>query len=54
MEPLGSEPSDLVQIMIPRWAHGRIEALLIAAQSAMEPEDYIAAVLEGHVRRLNL
>jgi hypothetical protein len=54
MEPLDSEPCDLVQIMIPRWAHSRIEALLVAAQSAAEPENYIIAVLEGHVRRLNL
>jgi hypothetical protein len=46
--------SDLVQVMIPRWTHKRIEALLVAAQSAMEPEDYIIAVLEGHARRLNL
>jgi hypothetical protein len=54
MEPLNSEPSDLVQIMIPRWTHNRIEALLVTAQSAMEPEDYIVAVLEGHMRSLNL
>jgi hypothetical protein len=54
MEPLNSEPSDLVQITIPRWTHSRIEALLVAAQSAAGPEDYIVAVLEGHARRLNL
>jgi hypothetical protein len=54
MEPLNSEPSDLVQVMIPRWTGNRIEALLVAAQSAAEPEDYIVAVLEGHARRLNL
>jgi hypothetical protein len=54
MEPLNPEPSDPVQIMIPRWTHNRIETLLVAAQSAMEPEDYIVAVLEGHVRSLNL
>jgi hypothetical protein len=40
--------------MIPRWTHNKIEALLVAAQSAMEPEAYIVAVLEGHVRRFNL
>jgi hypothetical protein len=54
MEPLDSEPCDPVQTMIPRWTHSRIEALLVAAQSAAEPENYIIAVLEGHVRRLNL
>jgi hypothetical protein len=54
MEPLNSEPPDLVQIMISRWTHNRIEALLVAAQSAAEPENYIVAVLEGLVRRLNL
>ena len=54
MGPVNSEPSDLVQIMIPRWTNNRIEALLVTAQSAMEPEDYIVAVLEGHVRSLNL
>jgi hypothetical protein len=32
MEPVNSEPSDLVQVMIPRWTHTRIEALLVAAQ----------------------
>ena len=54
MEPLNSEPSDLVQIMIPRWTHNRIEALLVTVQSAMEPEDHVVAVLEGHMRSLNL
>jgi hypothetical protein len=54
MGPVNSEPSDLVQIMIPRWTNNRIEALLVTAQSAMEPEDYIVAVLKGHVRSLNL
>ena len=54
MEPFNPEPPDLVQIMIPRWTHNRIEALLVAAQSAAEPDDYIVAVLEDHVRRLNL
>jgi hypothetical protein len=43
-----------VRVMIPRWTRNRIEALLVAAQSAAEPEEYIVAVLEGHARRLNL
>jgi hypothetical protein len=54
MEPLSSEPPDLVQVMIPRWVYNRIVTLLVAVQSGAAPEDYIVAVLEGHVRRLNL
>jgi hypothetical protein len=54
MEPLSREPPDLVQIMIPRWVYNRIVTLLVAVQSGADPEDYIVAVLEGHVRRLNL
>jgi hypothetical protein len=54
MESVNCEPSELLHVMIPRWTHSRIEALLVAAQSAAEPDDYIVAVLEGHVRRLNL
>jgi len=54
MEPLASEPPDLVQIMIPRWVYNRIAVLLIAAQGGAKVEDYVVAVLEGHMRRLNL
>ena len=54
MEPLASEPPDLMQVMIPRWVYNRIVTLLVAVQSGTAPEDYIVAVLEGHVRRLNL
>jgi hypothetical protein len=54
MEPLSSEPSDLMQVMIPKWVYNRIVTLLVAVQSGADPEDYIVAVLEGHVRRLNL
>jgi hypothetical protein len=54
MEPLNSEPRDLMQVMIPRWVYNRIVTLLVAVQSGAKPEDYIVAVLEGHVRRLNL
>jgi hypothetical protein len=43
-----------MQIMIPRWVYNRIVTLLVAVQSAAKPEAYIVAVLEGHVRRLNL
>jgi hypothetical protein len=54
MESLSSEPPDLMQVMIPRWVYNRIVTLLVAVQSGAAPEDYIVAVLEGHVRRLNL
>jgi len=54
MEPLASEPPDLMEIMIPRWIYNRIAVLLIAAQGGAKVEDYIVAVLEGHMRRLNL
>jgi hypothetical protein len=54
MEPFNSDSSDHVEIMIPRWVYNRIAVLLVAAQSATRPEDYIVAVLEGHARRLNL
>jgi hypothetical protein len=53
MEPLASKPPDLVQITIPRWIYNRIAALLTAAQGGAKVEDYIIAVLEGHMRRLN-
>jgi hypothetical protein len=54
MEPLASAPPDLVQVMIPRWVYNRIAVLLIAAQGGAKVEEYIVAVLEGHMRRLNL
>jgi hypothetical protein len=54
MEPFASKPPDLVQVTIPRWVYNRIVTLLVAVQSGANPEDYIVAVLEGHVRRLNL
>jgi hypothetical protein len=54
MESLSSEPPDLMQVMIPKWIYNRIVTLLVAVQSGADPEDYIVAVLEGHVRRLNL
>ncbi len=53
------EPPDLVQITIPRWVYKRIAALLTAANAGEYVDDeriegYVVAVLEGHVRRLNL
>jgi hypothetical protein len=59
MEPLASEPPDRIGIMIPRWVYNRISVLLLAANAGEyvtdeRVEEYIVAVLEGHVRRLNL
>jgi hypothetical protein len=54
MESLNSDSLDQMQVMIPRWVYNRIVTLLVAVQSGAKPEDYIVAVLEGHVRRLNL
>jgi len=59
MEPLASETPDRIEIMIPRWVYNRIAVLLVAANageyvSNERVEEYIAAVLEGHARRLNL
>jgi hypothetical protein len=59
MEPLASEPPDRIEITILRWVYNRIAALLTAANAGEyvsndRVEEYIAAVLEGHVRRLNL
>ena len=53
MEPLASKPPNLVQIAIPRWIYNRIAVLLIAAQGGAKVEDYVLAVLQGHLRRLN-
>lgn len=49
-----SDSQDQMEVMIPRWVYNRIVTLLVAVQSGAKPEDYIVAVLEGHVRKLNL
>jgi hypothetical protein len=59
MESLASEPPDRVGILIPRRVYNRIAVLLLAANggeyvSNERVEEYVVAVLEGHVRRLNL
>ena len=59
MEPLTGEPPDLMETMIPHWVYNRIAALLAAANAGEyvgneRVEGYVVAVLEGHVRRLNL
>jgi predicted transcriptional regulator len=59
MEPLASEPPDRIEMMIPRWVYNRIAALLAAANAGEyvdneRVERYVVAVLEGHIRRLNI
>ena len=43
-----------IGVMIPYWMYRRIQIFLIAIKSSAKPDDYIAAILEGHIRRLNL
>jgi hypothetical protein len=45
---------DFIQVMIPYWIYRRVCTALTFMGSSTKPEDYIVAVLEGHVRRLNL
>jgi hypothetical protein len=46
------EPCDM-SVMIPYWMYRRICDMLVTVGSAAKPEEYITAVLEGHVRKLN-
>jgi len=43
-----------IAVMVPYWLYRRICETLVALNVTTKPEDYIVAVLEGHVRRLNL
>jgi len=43
-----------IQVTIPYWIYRRDCHALIAMGSSAKPEDYIVAVLEGHVRGPNL
>jgi hypothetical protein len=49
----GDEPGE-ISVMIPYWVYRRICDMLVAVGSAAKPEEYITAILEGHVRKLNL
>jgi hypothetical protein len=49
----GNERGD-ISVMIPYYVYRRICNMLVAVGSAAEPEEYITAILEGHVRKLNL
>ena len=43
-----------ISVMIPHPTYRRILAYLAAIQSPLEPEELIASILEGWLRRLNL
>jgi len=43
-----------ISVMIPHPTYRRILAYLAAIQSPLQPEELIASILEGWVRRLNL
>jgi len=43
-----------IAVMVPYWVYRRICHALVAMGSSTKPEEYIVAILEGHVRRLNL
>lgn len=48
------ETESRISVMIPYPTYRRILAYLAAIQSPLEPEELIASILEGWVRRLNL
>jgi hypothetical protein len=50
----GEKAPGHIALMIPYWIYRRVCAALTAMGATTKPEDYIVAVLEGHVRRLNL
>lgn len=50
----GINAQDHIAIMIPYWVYRRVCDTLVAMGVTTKPEDYIIAILEGHVRRLNL
>ena len=56
MLPVGEDPevTGHIGVMVPYPTYRRILAYLVAIQSPLEPEDLIARILEGWVRRLNL
>jgi len=43
-----------VQVTIPYWIYSRVAEFLTAIQSSAKPKEYIVAILEGNVRRLNV
>jgi len=43
-----------IAVMVPYWVYRRIWHALVAMGASTKPEEYIVAILEGHVRKLNL
>jgi len=43
-----------IQVVIPHWIYRKMANFLVGIRSLAKPEDYISAILEGHIRRLNL
>ena len=43
-----------IAVMIPCVVYRRLQEYLIAIQSSMKPEDLIANILEGYIRRLQM
>ena len=47
------QEDDEISVMLPYWAYNRICPALRAMNCPTKPEDYVVAVLEGHVRGLD-
>ena len=45
---------DYIQVTIPYWIYSRVAEFLTTIQSSAKPEEYMVAILEGNVKRLNL
>jgi hypothetical protein len=43
-----------IAVMVPYWLYRRICHALIAMRASTKPDEYIAAIIEGHVRKLNI
>jgi hypothetical protein len=52
--PEDPEVSGHISVTIPYPTYRRILAYLVAIQSPIDPEELIASILEGWVRKLNL
>jgi len=50
---VGIDPSGHIKVMIPQWIYTRLCDMLVVTQSGAKPEDYIVAILEGHLSGLN-
>jgi len=50
----GAAEDGQVAVMIPHVVYRRLQEYLIAVQSSMKPDDLIANILEGYIRRLQM